>query len=382
MNAFTSFVLEDLYNQVESQIKHDLSAATMPAMSLNDLLAFYPAESTLKESFIEKLLNTPLSYSTQYGSEIVRESIITNLYSSSSLDLSNLILTSGASEAIFLVMSTMLEAGDSIIVQQPIYQSLYQIAADRGIQVIDWDLRDNHWDINQLEDLIKKHPQVKALVINNPNNPTGLGFKQEELKQIASLLDGRYLISDEVFLFISQGHLPSALEVYENSIVISDLSKSFNMPGLRLGWIATSLNVLEQYSSLKNYLSLRTNTLSETIAPWVLEKHAEISAKNRSLIRSNIEHLYSLDPDNLLFDLSQIPQDSIEGLCIFPKLKAQYADFDFQKLFDDQGIFVARGQNFGENWGEHLRVGAAALELSLLDKAGICKFSYEHQRQN
>ena len=382
MNAFTGFVLEDLYNQVESQIKHDLSAATMPAMSLNDLLAFYPSKSSTQEQFIEKLLNTPLSYSTQYGSEIVRESIITNLYSSSSLDLSNLILTSGASEAIFLVMSTMLEAGDSIIVQQPIYQSLYQIAADRGIQVIDWDLRDNHWDINQLEDLIKKHPQVKALVINNPNNPTGLGFKREELKQITSLLDGRYLISDEVFLFISQSHLASALEVYENSIVISDLSKSFNMPGLRLGWITTSLNVLEQYSSLKNYLSLRTNTLSETIAPWVLEKHAEISAKNRSLIRSSIEHLYSLDPEDLLFDLSQIPQDSIEGLCIFPKLKAQYADFDFQKLLDDQGIFVAKGENFGENWRKYLRVGVAALELSLLDKADIYKFSYEHQRQN
>lgn len=355
MNAFTNFVLEDLYNQIETEIKHDLSAATMPAMSLNDLLTFYPSDSTLKESFIEKLLNTKLTYSTQYGSDSVRESIITNLYPSSSLDLSKLILTSGASEAIFLVMSTLFQSGDSIIVQQPIYQSLYQIAADRGIEVIDWNLNSQHWDINELSELIKRNPHVKALVINNPNNPTGLGFKREELKQIASLLDGRYLISDEVFLFISQSQLTSALEIYENSIVISDLSKSFNMPGLRLGWIAHPEDVrIQNFSSLKNYLSLRTNTLSELITPWVLEKHAEISSKNRTLIRSNIEHLYSLDPETLLFDLSQIPQASIEGLCIFPEMKNEAL---IDQLWEEKGIFIAKGLNFGKNWGKYLRLG-------------------------
>ncbi len=369
MNSFTDFTLEDLYNRIEPKIKHDLSSATMPAMSLNDLLSYYSdnqqsviarsavgatSRSTLKGQFVEELLNTKLSYSEQYGSELTRKSIVSNLYPSLT---PNTLLTSGASEAIFLVMSTLFEAGDSIIVQQPIYQSLYQVAADRGVQVIDWDLTEDYsWDLNKLAELIKTNPQIKALVINNPNNPTGLGFKREELKQITSLLDGRYLISDEVFLFISQSQLPSAIDIYENSIVISDLSKSFNMPGLRLGWVASSVkgSILEQCSSLKNYLSLRTNTLSEAIAPWVLEKHSEISSKNRSLIQSNIEHLYSLDADNLIFDLSQIPQENIEGLCIFPKMKDESL---IDELWQEKGIFVAKGVNFGRNWNDYCRIG-------------------------
>jgi aspartate/methionine/tyrosine aminotransferase len=363
VNHFTDFALEDLYNQIESKIKHDLSAATMPAMSLNELLAYYSKDE--QQTILDSILNTKLSYSTQYGSELVREKISKLYIEHSALSVEHIMLTSGASEAIFLVMSTMFAAGDSIIVQQPIYQSLYQVAADHGVNVINWNLRHPEgakrpsgstqaWCLEELSNLIKKHPQAKALIINNPNNPTGLGFKREELQEIASLLDGRYLISDEVFLFNSQSHLPSALEIYKNSIVISDLSKSFNMPGLRLGWIATPLNVLEQCSSLKNYLSLRTNTLSEVIAPWVLEKHAEISSKNRSLIKSNIEHLYSLDPDQLAFDLSQIPQNNIEGLCIFPRMKDESV---IDQLWTEEGVFAAKGVNFGEKWGKYLRIG-------------------------
>jgi aspartate/methionine/tyrosine aminotransferase len=113
-------------------------------------------------------------------------------------------------------------------------------------------------------------------------------------------------------------------------------------------------SILESFSSLKNYLSLRTNTLSEVIAPWVLEKHAEISSKNRSLIKSNIEHLYSLDPDQLAFDLSQIPQNNIEGLCIFPRMKDESV---IDQLWTEEGVFAAKGVNFGEKWGKYLRIG-------------------------
>ncbi len=365
MNSFTSFALEDLYNQVASKIKADLSSATMPAMSLNDLLGYY-AENQ-QQTILDSLLNTKLGYSEQYGSLAVRESI-SNLYQSKAQP-SNILLTSGASEAIFLVMSTLFTAGDSIIVQQPIYQSLYQVAADRGVHVIDWNLEENYsWDLNKLAELIKTNPQVKALVINNPNNPTGLGFKREELKRIGSLLDGRYLISDEVFLFISQNQLPSALDVYKNSIVISDLSKSFNMPGLRLGWIAVrhpeerSDVRIQSFSSLKNYLSLRTNTLAETITPWVLAKHQEISSKNRSLIQSHIEDLYSLNVNELIFDLNQIPRNNIEGLCIFPTLRSEHTGFDFQKLLNEQGVFVATGENFAGRYKLHLRLTLTTLK--------------------
>lgn len=352
----------------------------MPPMSLAELCAVAETviarseatwQSSFKERLLDTLMNTKLGYSSQYGSELTRSSIL-NLYSSNlEPQTSNLLLTSGASEAIFLVMSTLFEAGDTIIVQQPIYQSLYQVAADRGVKVIDWNLchceesgsstSQSHWDIAELKSLIKTNPEAKALVINNPNNPTGLGFNAEELKQISTILEDRILISDEVFLFISQSQLTSAIEHHHNSIVISDLSKSFNLPGLRLGWIITnchpersvrtSQSPLSTMSSLKNYLSLRTNTLSEALTPLVLELAPELTRCNRELIKNNIEQLYSQEQE--VFDLSQITKDTIEGLTIFPLVKNPNL---VNKLWQEEQIFLAKGENFGANWVNYTRL--------------------------
>lgn len=374
---FTSFKLEELYNQIESEIKLDLSSACMPALSLEDLVVIASTEearqSRLRKTILDTVMNTKLSYSSQFGSEECRNAILQLYPASLEPRTSNFILTSGASEAIFLVMSTMFEKDDTIIVQQPIYQSLYQVAADRGVKLIDWNLsrrseaKTDHWDLNELKDLIKKHPEAKALVINNPNNPTGLAFKEKELKQISLLLENRYLICDEVFLFISQSQIPSAINFHPNTIVISDLSKSFNMPGLRLGWIleyndnnchcepqrgaAIQKKVINNCSSLKNYLSLRTNTLSEALAPYILDAAPQLCARNRALIKANIDTLYSQESE--IFDLSQITKKSIEGLCIFPRIKNPDL---IDKLWQKQGIFVATGDNFGESWGEYCRI--------------------------
>ncbi|MDA0773002.1 MAG: pyridoxal phosphate-dependent aminotransferase [Cyanobacteria bacterium] len=369
----TSFKLEDLYNQVEPILKQDLSSACMPAMSIEDLILIAPIEqqSHLREAISKALFETKLSYSSQFGSEQVR-SKITQLYSHAPSP-SSMLLTSGASEAIFLVMSTMFEAGDTIIVQQPIYQSLYQIAQDRGVKVIDWDSsslcydtnkpKQQGWCLSELEELIKANPQSKALVINNPNNPTGLAFKEDELKEISKLLEDRYLICDEVFLFISQSQIPSAINFHPNTIVISDLSKSFNMPGLRLGWIierrpsslrsgAIQNPLINKFSSLKNYLSLRTNSLAEALAPYVLELAPELCARNRALIKNNINILYSQESE--IFDLSQITKESIEGLCIFPRIKDEAL---IDQLWDQERVFVAKGGSFGERWTDHARIG-------------------------
>ena len=358
----TSFKLEDLYNQVEPILKQDLSSACMPAMSIEDLILIAPIEqqSQLRKSISKTLFETKLSYSSQFGSEQVR-SKISALYPHAPSP-SSLLLTSGASEAIFLVMSTMFEAGDTIIVQQPIYQSLYQIAADRGVNVVDWDLRpDYHWCLQVLAYLIKAHPQAKALVINNPNNPTGLAFKQEDLEEISKLLEDRYLIADEVFLFISQSQIPSAINFHHKVIVISDLSKSFNMPGLRLGWILTQEasppipnphSLQSKFSSLKNYLSLRTNTLAEALTPYVLELAPELCGRNRGLIKQNIDTLYAQESE--IFDLSQIRKDKIEGLCIFPRIKDEAL---IDQLWDEKRVFVAKGESFGGKWTKFARIG-------------------------
>lgn len=375
---FTPFTLEDLYNQYEGQYKYNLSSACMPAMSLENLMGLYSANE--QERFKEEILKTKLDYSEQYGAKKLLDALAKNLYKS--LDPNSFLVTTGASEAIYLVMNTLFNKGDSIIVQKPIYQSLYQIAEDNGMEIIDWDidLKTMTWDFNKLEDLVYQNPNSKALVINNPNNPVGTVFQEDELKEIIELLNGRCLISDEVFLPISLKPSKAVAEIYEYGISVSDLSKSFNMPGLRLGWIGCNSertsrhperqrrissadpeilhhsvpqdDVLEKFSSYKNYLSLRNNTLSELIAPWLLNKSIEITTKNKKLIQENLNWIYSQDPDSLFFDLSQ-KTENISNLCFFPKLNK---DLNFENLIE-QGFLLAFGDNFGSKYKSYCRIG-------------------------
>ncbi len=340
------FTIEELYNQYEGKYQFNLSSATLPALSLNDLLELIP--DSKQELLCQELLETKLDYSEQFGNEQLRQ----RLASKYSLTANNFLVTSAASEAINLVFNSLFNKDDCIIVQQPIYQSLYQIALDNGVRVINWDCCSD-WDTNyhNLQELTKANPHYKALVINNPNNPLGIGFDKNKLTQITNILEDKLLIADEVFIDISQNQLCSAIELYDNAIIISDLSKSYSLPGLRLGWIASKdIKLLNIFSNYKNYLSLRSSTLSELISTWVLEHATTILSRNKKIIKDNINYL--LDTGLKI----NIKPNAIEGLCIFPKSNLDL-DLIFHKLITQEQCFLVTGSCFGDKYKQHYRLG-------------------------
>jgi len=363
---FTPFNLEEEYNTSEKLGLSDLSSACMPALSLTDILELYDTEK--QEEFCFELLNKPLSYSSQYGSEEFRTKLASQIYPH--LKAKNFLLTSGASEAIYLVMKTMLQPGDSIIVQKPIYQSLYQIAFDAGVNIIDWDcdLKNYQWQISDLAKLIQDHPQAKALVINNPNNPTGIGFSASELREISQILEDRLLISDEVFLCLSRSETCSATQIHPRALAISDLSKSFSMPGLRLGWIGATdsmLEHLETFSGLKNYLSLRCSTLSELIGSWVIDRSKKIIKTNKTILSQNIDSFFSSQFYKECFNTGFSSQ-KIDGLNCFLEFRE---DLDLKKFMDickQKKVFLAQGELFGDKYERYCRIGLGQLDTEKL----------------
>ncbi len=355
-DSFTAFNLEDLYNKFENQYEHNFSSACMPILSLGEVF-----DKTQLDEISKEILNSKLDYCSEFGSLKLRRTLVTNLYPSLTPD--DFITTAGASEAIYLAMKTLFSKGDRIIVQKPIYQSLFQVAQDAGAQVIDWqvDLKTNSWDIDKLKDLLKQDPDIKALIINNPNNPVGTAFSKDQLESIVSIIDDRLIISDEVFQPLSLNNCPSLVSLYENAVSICDLSKSFSMPGLRLGWIACARkDLLEQFSAMRNYLSLRTNTISEVIAPKLLDLSNKILAKNKRILKENINSLFALNQDDLFFELD-IKKEEISSLCIFPKLKDQYKELKTDSLVKDKSIFLALGENFGKEYHGYCRIGLGNL---------------------
>jgi aspartate/methionine/tyrosine aminotransferase len=282
--------------------------------------------------------------------------------------------SSGAAEAIILLFSSLFTVGDSLIVQKPIYPSLYKIPEGLGCRVIDWDFKwaeDFKLNLESLKKIISENPEVKALVINNPNNPCGYCFNESELKALINILNGRYLIADEVFRDICLKPIPAVANLYEKGISISDVSKSYGLQGLRVGWIATQdEKIIEKCLSQKSYFSLRTSILSEKIAALALNKREILLEKSKILIKRGLDKIYE-NPH--LIKLTQnetasvdLPQDSFGGLCMLakfhPNKNAEVEDCEqspiedfFQELLE-QGIFILPGKVFGIEYSEYFRL--------------------------
>lgn len=426
---FNNFELEDLYNSYEKAYSFSFSTACLNPLSIYQVLSLY--EERDQEFLLKDLLNLELDYSLKYGLEEFY-SALEHIYNSqedgntkletarkhgrvaerTSLRLgqySNLkfLSTSGAAEAIILLFSSLFTSGDSLIVQKPIYPSLYKIPEGLGCRVIDWDFKwaeDFKLNLESLKKIISENPEVKALGINNPNNPCGYCFNESELKELIKILNGRYLIADEVFRDICLKPIPAVANLYEKGISISDVSKSYGLQGLRVGWIATQdEKIIEKCLSQKSYFSLRTSILSEKIAALVLNKRELLLENSKKLIKRGLDKIYEnpyvikltkmgansgvheQSSEGFLGEASvNLPQDHFGGLCMLAKLNfcsknnlksltsdkpsslvnknAENEDYeqsrveDFFQEFIEQGIFILPGKVFGMEYSKYFRL--------------------------
>ena len=155
-------------------------------------------------------------------------------------------LIAAPEELIFIAMNVLLAPGDHAIVTFPGYQSLYELANALGCDVTKWVLEPDadgwHLDLDALERAIT--PRTRLLVINFPHNPTGYLPSRSDLERILAIArrHGLYVFSDEMYRLLEYdvaARLPSVADAYERGIALSGLSKTFALPGLRLGWLAT-----------------------------------------------------------------------------------------------------------------------------------------------
>ncbi len=185
-------------------------------------------------------------------------------------------------EGIFLLMHALLSPGDHMICTFPGYQSLYEVARSIGCQVTAWEPSEErgwHFDVGELEEKIRSN--TRLIVVNFPHNPTGYVPPREDFESIIRLAEkhGAYLFSDEMYRFleIDKGPtLPSACEMYEKGITLFGLSKTFGLPGLRMGWLASKAgDVLQRVNELKDYTTICASAPGEILAIMALKNRAD-----------------------------------------------------------------------------------------------------------
>jgi aspartate aminotransferase len=197
-----------------------------------------------------------------------------------SFDFEDIVMTVGAAGAANVVLRAILDPGDEVIMPAPYFME-YDFYIDNfgGVPVVVTTNRDFSLDLFAIENAITSN--TRAVLINNPNNPTGKVYKKDELSQLGELLthysrrrgEPIYLISDEPYSKIIYNGLacPSVFDAYSESFLVTSFSKDLSLPGERIGYIAAHPLIAEK-KIIKEGLTLCNRILGYVNAPALMQR--------------------------------------------------------------------------------------------------------------
>lgn len=280
------FKLEVYFGKHEFTAPYLLTQSDCESMSIGDLLKMEPGAK-------EEFLNERLGYTEVPGNPQLRQ-VIAGLYTTMSPD--NILVHAGAQEPIFNFMNVLLEPGDHVISQFPVYQSIYEVPNAIGCEVSPWEVKHgpNGWrmDMADLENAIR--PNTKLIALNSPNNPTGFTFKEEEIQKICALAKkhGIYVFCDEVYkgVELDGEKRPWFADRYEKAVSLGVMSKAYGLAGLRIGWLATrDTELLAKLTKMKHYTSICSSGPSEILSIVALKHSAALLKRNVEIIEANLK---------------------------------------------------------------------------------------------
>ncbi|HHV71723.1 MAG TPA: aminotransferase class I/II-fold pyridoxal phosphate-dependent enzyme [Clostridia bacterium] len=351
MMQIKPFELERWFALYEFEVENNMCASCAEETSTGQLLELAGS------SKVEEYLNLPLNYIPNPGNARLRELISENY---PGLKPEQIQVTTGASEAILLLMINLLEPGENLVVQYPIYQSLFSLAESMKIEVKRWNLQDKnnfYWDVSDLKNLIDS--KTKLIVINNPHSPTGSIMTLDQLQEIIRLAEknGSFLLSDEVYyglVYNQNDLLPPAVTLSEQAISLGDMSKPYGLGGLRIGWLASHhKNLLAACSGLRDYTTMCSSAPSEFLAVIALENKNKILNRKISLARENLSLLEQFIQENGDILSWTKPKG---GVSAFPRYNLDLDSVQFcEGLIKRENTLLLPGSVFGLEY--HFRIG-------------------------
>ncbi len=347
-----TFALERWMTRWETEVEFDLAESGIKPLTVNDLLDLGGRQSSL-----DAMLSIPLGYSEARGTEELR-GMIADLYQDVTSE--DVLVTTGAIEANFLLFNVLLEPGDHVVVVDPAYQQLQSVPKAIGCHVSLWKLtpeNDFRYDLDDLRSLL--NPNTKLIVINTPHNPTGSVLTADQQREVYRLAEeiGAKVMGDEAYRWLSlPDREPFAGPVRDlgaNGLSVGTLSKPFGLPGLRIGWIAATSEIVQQCWSQRDYVSLSPGKLNDYLATIAIRQREKIFARTREISSKNLSYLeeWIHQREDLVSWVA--PRGGLLGLLHYnidmPSL--ELAD----KLASEASVMLAPGSAFG--YEHFLRVG-------------------------
>jgi aspartate/methionine/tyrosine aminotransferase len=380
------FQLERWMTTYEVNVTWDIAESGIYPMSAREILELLPLEERERE--LNRLLDLRLGYSEACGSAELR-GLIAATYEQTSPD--DILVTTGAIEANFLLFNELLSAGDQVVAVSPAYQQLHSVARAIGCDVALWKVRDDggfRFDLDDLRALVT--PRTRMIVVNTPHNPTGAMLSEEQLREIYALEEefDAWVLSDEAYRWLDLPGSPPLAPPMRNlgprAISTGTFSKPFGLPGLRIGWIAAPADVVRRCWGLRDYISLSPGKLNDALAVLAFRHRDQIVERTQRIVAENLPFAARWFAENADLVSWTPPRGGILALM---KYQLDLPSLDLaNRLAEDYSVMLAPGSAFGyegylrigvgntpENFAEGLRQTAACLR-DLAD-AGVARGS-------
>jgi aspartate/methionine/tyrosine aminotransferase len=344
------FRIEQYFGKYEFTAKYLLSSSDAESRTIADLLSL---ETGAHDAFLKHWCG----YTETPGAPWLRETI-TTLYKN--VRAADIFVVAAAQEAIFLFYHALLTAEDHVIVETPCYESALTLVKSTGASVSAWQRKsENNWahDIAALESLLQRN--TRAIYINTPHNPTGLLMPLEILQRVLAIAakQGIYVFSDEVYRELEHdpsNRLPAACDLYDRAVSLGSMSKTYGLPGLRLGWLASrDHQILAKCTELKYYTTICSSAPSEFLTALALRHRDRIVDRNRQIVLRNLALLSAfLQRRSDLFSWTP-PNASPIGFVHFKP--AQDAHQFCETVVQQSGVLLLPGSVYDQP--RHIRFG-------------------------
>ena len=212
--------------------------------------------------------------------------------------------------------------------------------------------------VEDLKSLINE--KTKLIVINFPHNPTGALISNEDLNEIVGLAreKGITIFSDEMYRFMEYNkadRLPSVCDLYENAISLFGLSKTFGLPGLRIGWLTTrNTKFMRELVTFKDYTTICNNAPGEKLGTIALQNKDKLIERSLSIIDKNLVLIEDFAERNKNWFIWKAPK---AGSIAFPELRIEDTVMNFcQDLVKKKGVMLLPHEVYDFSRA-HVRIG-------------------------
>ena len=293
-------------------------------------------------------------YMPNAGLQDVREAVAKTLSNECKVSISanDLVMVCGAAGGLNITLKTLLDNEDEVLIFAPYFVEYLFYADNHGGKAVAVKTHDDFTlDMDALKDALNE--KTKAVIVNSPNNPTGVVYSREQLKQLAEILKlhseetGKtvYLISDDPYQKITFDGVEAVniLELYENSIYITSHSKDIALPGERIGFVAVHPKC-EDAGSLMAGLIFSNRVLGFVNAPALIQR----VIKNVQGVTVDVEQ-YKKKRDFLYGELTRIGYDVVKpqgAFYFFPKSPID-DEVEFARKLAEKKVLVVPGRGFG-----------------------------------